>query len=121
MVDSVTMGRNGPRDWLIQRATALVMLAYTLFLTGFFFVNAEVQFADWQALFAHTGMRIFTLLTVVSLVAHAWVGMWTVATDYLNSGMLGSAATLVRYFFYLGCLVVLFVYLVWCVQILWSI
>ena len=30
-------------------------------------------------------MRLFTLLMILALVGHAWVGMWTVLTDYVKS------------------------------------
>jgi succinate dehydrogenase / fumarate reductase, membrane anchor subunit len=57
---------------------------------------------------------------LLSLAAHAWIGMWTIGTDYLTKTALGSAATTVRVLYNLFCLTVLVIYFAWCVQILWS-
>jgi succinate dehydrogenase / fumarate reductase, membrane anchor subunit len=122
MVTSVTsLGRNGLYDWLVQRVSAVVLLCWFLFLAGFVVSHGDLTFADWQALFSQTWMRIFTLGAMLSLVAHAWIGMWTISTDYFTTTVLGGKATTVRLLFQLACLLVLVVYLVWCVQILWSI
>jgi len=122
MVTSITsLGRNGLYDWLVQRVSAVVLLAWFL-VVGYFILTADnLDFAQWQGLFAQTWMRVFSMIALVSLCAHAWVGMWTISTDYLTPALLGSFATRVRLMFQLVCLVVLLAYLVWCIQILWSI
>ena len=121
MVSNVTMGRNGLYDWAVQRATALILLAYVLCIGGSVLSAGEMDYAEWQAIFDGTWMRIFSLLALLALCAHAWIGMWTVATDYLTPRYFGGAATLVRFLFELLCLIVLFAYLVWGVMILWSV
>ena len=122
MVSNITnLGRNGVSDWLIQRVSAVVLLAYVIFLAFYIGTHPDLTFQQWQGLFASVGMRAFSLLALLALCAHAWIGMWTVFTDYLTSAVLGSAATVVRLGFQLLCLLVLFAYFVWCVQILWSI
>jgi len=122
MVTNITsFGRSGVYDWMVQRITAVILLLYTLFLALVFIINPEMQYQDWQALFSMNSVRFFSLISLLSLCAHAWIGMWTIATDYLTPMMLGSAAPKVRFLFELVCLIVLFVYFIWCIQILWSI
>ncbi|MFK4754080.1 MULTISPECIES: succinate dehydrogenase, hydrophobic membrane anchor protein [Oceanospirillaceae] len=115
MVASVTnLGRSGLYDWVVQRLSAVVLALYTLFLVGFLVASPDLQFAQWQGLFAHTWMKVFSMAALVSICAHAWVGMWTISTDYLkNAG--------VRTLFQLVCVGFLFVYLVWGIDILWSV
>lgn len=120
MVSNVTMGRNGLYDWAVQRATAVILLAYVLCITGSVIAAGDMDYAEWRALFSHPAMRIFSLLALLALCAHAWIGMWTVATDYLTPKFIGGPATLIRFLFELLCLIVLFAYLVWGVRILWS-
>lgn len=115
------LGRNGLSDWVVQRVSAVILLAYILFLGGTILLTPEMQYAHWQGLFSQTWMRIFSLISLLSLCAHAWIGMWTVATDYLTPMTLGAAATKVRFLFQLFCLIVLLTYFFWCVQILWGI
>ena len=122
MVTNITsLGRNGVHDWLVQRVSAVILLAYFVFLAIYVGRNPELTYLQWQSLFASTWMRAFSLMALLSLCAHAWIGMWTVFTDYLTSNVLGQAATVVRLLFQLLCLLVLFAYFVWCVKILWSI
>jgi succinate dehydrogenase / fumarate reductase membrane anchor subunit len=122
MVTNVTsLGRNGVYDWLVQRVSAVVLLAWFLFVGGFIATHGDLQFIEWRALFAQTWMKVFTFGALLSLFAHAWIGMWTIATDYLTSLALGASATVVRLVFQLICFVVLLTYVVWAVKILWSI
>ena len=122
MVTSITnFGRSGVYDWVLQRVTAVVLLAYVIFLVGAFVCIDDMQYSDWQALFAQTWVRIFSLISLMALCSHAWIGMWTIATDYLTPMTFGRAATKVRFLFQLACIITLFTYFIWCVQILWSI
>lgn len=122
MVTSVTnFGRSGLSDWLLQRATAVVLLAYFVFLAGFLVCTPDLSYEAWKALFACNAMKIFSLLALFSLVAHAWIGLWSVSTDYLTERAIGSKATAIRLLFQGGYTALAFVYLIWGVQILWGV
>ncbi len=122
MVTNVTsFGRSGLYDWVVQRVSAVILLTYVLFMVYVFVSTPEMTYLDWQMLFSKTPVRIFSLISLLSLCAHAWIGMWTIATDYLTPMTLGNSANKVRFLFELACLIILFVYFLWCVQILWSI
>jgi succinate dehydrogenase / fumarate reductase membrane anchor subunit len=114
MVASVTsLGRNGLYDWLIQRASAVVLAAYTVFILGYLITHPDLTFAQWSELFNGTAVRIFSLLALLSIGAHAWVGLWTISTDYLK-------ATGIRVLFQGICGLVMFAYVAWGIQILWG-
>ncbi|BES71205.1 succinate dehydrogenase, hydrophobic membrane anchor protein [Marinobacter nanhaiticus D15-8W] len=113
MVRSVTnLGRSGVFDWMIQRVTAYVLALYTLFLLGFILFS-DVDYASWAGLFNQSWFRIFSLMALLSIGAHAWVGLWTVTTDYIK-------ATAPRFLVQAFCGAVMFVYTVWGIQILWG-
>lgn len=121
MVTQVTnLGRSGLYDWLAQRVTAVVLLAYFVFVVGYLVINPDVTFEQWRALFDCTLMRAFTSLTIISVVVHAWIGLWSVSTDYMTIRLMGSKATAVRLLFQAGCFLILFYYLVWGFQVLWG-
>mgnify|MGYP001460313747 CR=1 FL=1 len=85
MVTNVTnFSRSGLYDWMAQRVSAVVLAAYTLFLLGYVICNPGMGYAEWHGLFSSTAVRIFSLLALVALSVHAWVGMWTISTDYLT-------------------------------------
>ncbi|MFO7529514.1 MAG: succinate dehydrogenase, hydrophobic membrane anchor protein [Marinobacter sp.] len=112
MSSATNIGRNGVQDWIIQRVTAYVLALYTLFLFGFL-VTTDVDYQSWSALFGQGWFKIFTLLALLSIAGHAWVGLWTVSTDYIKSAM-------PRFLFQAACVLVIFVYVVWGIQILWG-
>lgn len=128
MVTAVTnLGRSGLSDWLVQRVTAVVLLAYVLFICCMVF-GGDVQYAEWKALFAQTWVRVFSLAALLSVAMHAWIGLWCVSTDYFTRYVLtikigpaaGAQATLIRLSFQAASAIVLFTYVVWGIQILWG-
>ena len=119
MVTQVTsFSRSGLSDWLVQRVTSLILLAYFLCLAGI--LLGGVDYSAWKAIYATTSMRVFTLLAALSLAAHAWIGLWAVYTDYLTERMLGPSGNTLRRFCQLGTVLTLIVYTLWVIQILWG-
>ena len=122
MVTNVTnLSRSGLFDWMAQRVSAVVLAAYFLFILGYMLGHPNMTFEQWHGLFANGAMRVFSLLAMVSLGAHAWVGMWTISTDYLTHMAFGKIATAVRFLFQAVSGMAMFVFFVWGVQILWGI
>ncbi|MDN6179775.1 MAG: succinate dehydrogenase, hydrophobic membrane anchor protein [Halomonas subglaciescola] len=114
MVTSITsFSRNGVSDWLMQRVSAAVLAVYTVFMVAYLLFHPDLDYYTWSGLFEHTWMRIFSLLAFISLAAHAWVGLWTVTTDYLKSTYQRVGAQML-------IILVIFVYLVWGIQLLWG-
>jgi succinate dehydrogenase / fumarate reductase membrane anchor subunit len=122
MVTSITSyGRSGTADWLMQRVSAVILLAYFLCVGGFIVTTADLTFDVWSAYFNNRAMRIFSLLAIIALAAHAWIGIWGVSTDYLTQRMAGSKGDTLRWIFQAGCAVLIFVYFVWTIEILWGV
>jgi succinate dehydrogenase / fumarate reductase membrane anchor subunit len=89
MVTSVTnCTRNGLGDWLLQRVSALVMGAYAIFLVVFFVLHCPMTYATWKSLFSCLWFELATTVVLFSLLGHAWVGIWTVFTDYIKCASL---------------------------------
>lgn len=121
MVTQVTnLGRSGLYDWLVQRLTAVALLAYFVFIVGYLVCNPDVNYEQWNALFEQTWMRAFSTLAVLSVIMHAWIGLWAVSTDYMTTRLMGTKGTAVRLLFQAAYSLVLFYYLVWGLQILWG-
>jgi len=121
VTNATSLSRSGLSDWLIQRASAIVLAAYTLFLLGAFIVHPEMDYDQWQGLFSSTPMRLFSLLALLALCGHAWVGMWTVGTDYLTDRHLGSSGTALRLAYQAICVLFIMVYLFWGIRIFWGV
>jgi len=121
MVTAATsFSRSGVSDWLIQRFSAIILAAYTLFIVGFIVAHPGLDYTTWKSLFIQPLVRIFSLAALLALVAHAWIGLWAVITDYLTSRLLGAKALVLRLLVLAIFAVVTFAYMAWAVQILWG-
>jgi succinate dehydrogenase / fumarate reductase membrane anchor subunit len=85
MVNDVTsLTGNGLKDWLIQRVTSVYFAVYSFFIIGFLFSHPGLEFAQWHALFSNALVQIASAIALLALSLHAWIGIWTVTTDYLK-------------------------------------
>ncbi|MGD9660798.1 MAG: succinate dehydrogenase, hydrophobic membrane anchor protein [Porticoccaceae bacterium] len=122
MVTNVTsFGRSGLSDWLVQRATAIVMAAYSVFLVVYLLLNPDLDYQQWKELNQGFLMRLFSLAAILSIAAHAWIGLWAVLTDYITVRLLGPKATALRVVLQFGMITVTLAYVVWAIDILWGI
>ena len=115
----LSLSRSGLTDFVIQRVTAVILALYALCVIGFF-VTVEVDHAALTAWFLSMPMQVFSTLALLSTIAHAWIGMWTIGTDYLRTAQIGALANSLRFLYQLGCLLLLFVYLVWGLRVIWQ-
>lgn len=115
MVRSVTsLGRSGLHDWLWQRVSAVVLASYVVFMAVYFATHPGFTYSDWQFLFSGSAFKLFTLVFIVGLSAHAWIGLWTVATDYIKP-------TSIRFVFQSAVIIASILYFLWGVQVIWSV
>lgn len=122
MITNVTsFGRSGLSDWLLQRVTAVVMAAYAVFITFYLLFTPNLEYSQWVELHSHFCMKVFNVLTVLSIAIHAWIGLWAVLTDYVTVRLLGPKATPLRIFLQLGMIAVTLVYVIWALDIVWGI
>lgn len=85
MVNNITsLTGNGLKDWLIQRVTAVYFSVYILFLLSFLFCHSALNYNLWSGLFHNNGFKISSVLALIALSLHAWIGIWTVTTDYIK-------------------------------------
>ncbi len=120
VVTNVTsFGRSGLSDFVVQRVTAVIIALYVLCLFGFFLANPNVTFEALSAFFSYLPMKMFSTLVVFATAAHAWIGMWTVGTDYIRNHYFGAHAMAFRIVYQFGCLALLFIYVLWALQIFW--
>lgn len=78
------LGRNGVHDWLLIRASAIVIVLYVIYILGFLATAGEITYPVWRDFFALSITKVFTLLTLLAILVHAWIGMWQVLTDYIK-------------------------------------
>jgi succinate dehydrogenase / fumarate reductase membrane anchor subunit len=115
MVKTVlSVSHQGLRDWVIQRASAIFMAVYSLGLLSYLIFHPELSFAEWHGLFAQQWVKVFTIIFIFALMWHAWIGIWTIFTDYVKPFVI---RTNLNFFVLLMQIACFF----WGVLILWSV
>ncbi len=104
---------SGTRDWIVQRFGAVVLALYSITLLVFFLTHGNVTFIEWSAFMTSLPMRLFSLVAIIALAGHAWVGLWTVFTDYVKSGSM-------RLILQALMVAALLVYVFWGIMIFWG-
>ena len=111
--NSASFGRNGTHDFMLLRVTAVIMTLYTLYLVGFIAFN-DITYDVWLGFFAKISTKVFTLLALLSVLIHAWIGAWQVLSDYVKCALL-------RGVLLGGVVVLLLVYVLTGVVVLWGV
>jgi len=108
----ITGAHYGLRDWLAQRITAVIMAVFSVIVVFVLLTAKSITYGVWRDLFAQGWMRVATLLFMVSLAWHAWVGVRDILMDYVQPAGL-------RLSLQVGTLLVIAGYVGWTIQILW--
>ncbi|KTD52164.1 succinate dehydrogenase, hydrophobic membrane anchor protein [Legionella quinlivanii] len=89
MVTNVTsLTGNGLRDWLIQRVSAVYFAAYMVFILAFLLIHSPFSYTEWHTWAQSSWFKVASLLALVAFSLHAWIGIWTVTTDYIKCTVL---------------------------------
>jgi len=108
-----TFGRSGVHDYILLRASAVILLAYTIYLVGFI-VSTDMTYQVWSDFFSLTLTKVFTLMALIAMLVHSWIGIWQVLTDYVK-------CTLLRGTLQFVLTTVAFVYVIFGFVILWGV
>jgi succinate dehydrogenase / fumarate reductase, membrane anchor subunit len=115
MVNRIVVGAHyGLKDWIIQRATAIIMAVYTVVFLAVIGGVGPASFEAWRGIFANGFMKFITFLFFISLIYHVWIGIRDVWMDYIKPDGL-------RLLLMIATVAVLVGYAGWAVQILWRV
>ena len=81
---------------------------------NFLLTHQPLRYADWHEFFAGEAVRLATILFLVSLFLHTWVGVRNIVMDYLENVVIRLAAQVLA-------ILTLTAYAAWSIQILWGI
>jgi succinate dehydrogenase / fumarate reductase membrane anchor subunit len=115
MVKSVlSVSHLGLRDWAVQRVSAIIMAVYSIWLIAYLVFHPELSFAEWRGLFSSLTVKIASILFLFALLWHAWIGMWTIFTDYVKPYVIRCVLNVL-------VILALATYFIWGLMILWSV
>ncbi|MFM2484136.1 succinate dehydrogenase, hydrophobic membrane anchor protein [Celerinatantimonas yamalensis] len=81
--NAATVGRSGTHDYILVRASAAILALYVIYLVSFVAFN-DVTYELWHSFFSEVSTKAFTLMALVAMLIHAWIGLWQVLSDYVH-------------------------------------
>lgn len=104
----------GVGGYLMQRLTAVVLTVYLLLLAVFVIAAGDLSYERWAALFVPLWMKIITLVALLALFYHAWIGVRDIWMDYIKPTWVRLTLQTLTVLWLVCCAV-------WSVQILWRV
>jgi succinate dehydrogenase / fumarate reductase, membrane anchor subunit len=104
----------GVGGFLLQRLTAIVLTVFVLFLLLRLVFGGPLGYDGWAGLFVPLWMKIVTLVALVALFYHAWIGVRDIWMDYVKPTGIRVALQTLTVLWLVFCAV-------WSVQILWRV
>ncbi len=103
----------GLRDWLAQRATAVLMALFTLIvLAQVIFSKGPIGYDKWAGIFSAQWMKTLTFAVIVAMLYHVWVGVRDIWMDYVKPVSIRLSLQVISIVWLVGCAG-------WAIQVLW--
>ena len=121
LLDSKAFSRSGIADFVLQRVTAMYLTIYTFIILGFFLTAGGLDHETFQAFFGNLLIKILSSLALLATLGHAWVGIWTIMTDYMRPHHFGveRALDFLRPYVLVFFIAAMLAYLVWGLTLIW--
>ncbi len=110
----VVGAHKGVGAFLLQRLTAIVLAAFSLFILLRVLSDAASGYDGWAGIFVPVWMKIVTLVALLALFYHAWVGVRDIWMDYIKPTWVRLSLQTLTVLWLVFCTV-------WSVQILWRV
>ena len=79
----------GSTIWYLQRWSSIFILLYVIYLFLSIMSLSPVLYDDWMLFVSSFIFKATTSLVFLSILTHAFLGLWTIGTDYLTPRTLG--------------------------------
>jgi len=97
VLNQASLKRDGVKDYVSLRATAVFLTTYVIFILGFFLCTPEVTYEAWTGLFSNVLVKAYTLFALACIAVHTKIGLWQVLTDYVKCAKLRAVLQFVLY------------------------
>jgi succinate dehydrogenase / fumarate reductase membrane anchor subunit len=104
----------GVGSFLLQRLTALILVVFCAVLAVRLLMAGSLDYVGWASIFVPIWMKVLTLVAILALLFHAWIGVKDIWMDYVKPVWLRLTLQTLTALWLLACAV-------WSVQILWRV
>ena len=110
----VVGGHYGVGNFLLQRLTALILVVFFSILGLRLLLAGPLDYVAWASIFVPMWMKVLTLVAMLALLYHAWIGVKDIWLDYVKPVWVRLTLQTLTALWLLACAV-------WSVQILWRV
>jgi succinate dehydrogenase / fumarate reductase membrane anchor subunit len=104
----------GVGNFLLQRLTALVLVVYIVVFAAVVYAASPLDYVAWSSIFVPVWMKVLSLVAILALLYHAWIGVKDIWMDYVKPVWIRLTLQTLTALWLLACAV-------WSVQILWRV
>ena len=104
----------GVGSFLLQRLTALILVVFFAILAVRLVAAGTLDYVAWARVFVPIWMKVLTLVAILALLYHAWIGVKDIWMDYVKPVWVRLTLQTLTALWLLACAV-------WSVQILWRV
>ena len=79
----------GSTIWYLQRGSSIFIFIYIIYVAAFIISSLPIAFNEWLLFTNSFLFKLSTTLAFLSILIHAYLGLWTIGTDYLTPRTLG--------------------------------
>ena len=97
-------GSWGKINWIVARVTAVLIMIFVVDVSYFWLSHQHVSFTQWDDFFDDKLTVLLFFCALVSILFHAWIGVWTVLTDYIKNKTLQGLLEVLFVLFLCACL-----------------
>ncbi|MBL4851723.1 MAG: succinate dehydrogenase, hydrophobic membrane anchor protein [Gammaproteobacteria bacterium] len=70
--------------WLLQRLTAVFMLACFIAVIFYFLLSPPQNYSEWRGMVTATPVALSSILFFMAISLHAWIGLRDIVIDYVH-------------------------------------
>lgn len=75
----------GVYEWLIVRLSAISIMIYFIYIFISVVNSHNLSYVDWYNFFDHNTTKTFSLINLLFVLIHTWIGMRHILEDYIKS------------------------------------
>ncbi len=79
----------GSTIWYLQRCSSIFIFIYIIYVVVFIISSLPIAFNEWFLFKSSLLFKLSTTTAFLSILVHAYIGLWTIGTDYLTPRTLG--------------------------------
>ena len=109
------MKRNGTYEWIFQRCSTLLIIAYSIVYATLVLSMQTYDYASWTKMHNACWFEIYTTITLIIVMLNSLLAGWQIGTDYTQKVPIAGFGTIFHSFYTVVTIAILALglYIIW--------